>query len=281
MAASVGKGAFPGDTYIADLTLAAKTKRSWVLPLIGIILLSAIADIGILAKIIAVNFDYDEADPMIWFLAAVIAFCYIGIGLTAGNKAREACAFGRRTSWILFIVAFVAEVAVLFLIAWLRYRMQIESDDLKLLANGAASSSFSGGSEEVSASNDSASPKVLHETIFLAIIMFLGAFLSVVVAYYRTDAVTEEKARRAKAALPEDAALYSRVYFEIAANDKKDREYEAEECRLDERAVESAFRLSSLASQLNGILDPADAHDFRQMSRQATSSYYRESNSSS
>ena len=101
----------------------------------------------------------------------------------------------------------------------------------------------------------------------LITVMFAGALLEVLHAYYVDDPFTLEEERLARAHIAEDRLIYDQTFAQVAVNDQKSRAYEEQERRLDSRAISCAFRLSELAAQLNGIVDPADAQDFSEASR--------------
>ncbi len=105
--------------------------------------------------------------------------------------------------------------------------------------------------------------------------MFIGALLEMYYAYCTYDAYAGEKKRLAESHIAEDRLLYEKVYFDIVSSPEKNLEYERRERELDRKALECAFKVNKLSTQLNSIVDPADAYDFTSISRSINHSVAR------
>lgn len=116
---------------------------------------------------------------------------------------------------------------------------------------------------------------VLFPAIALSLIMFIGALLEMYYAYCTYDAYAGEKKRLAESHIAEDRLLYEKVYFDIVSSPEKNLEYERRERELDRKALECAFKVNKLSTQLNSIVDPADAYDFTSISRSINHSVAR------
>ena len=114
----------------------------------------------------------------------------------------------------------------------------------------------------------------ISKVFVMTLMMALSAFLSCIYAYYSGDVISEAVYRRGKTMLPSDRALYDKVFFDQSSDIGKEREYEARERELDRRAIESAFKLGSIASQLNGMVDPADAYEFIEAQNALSTDYF-------
>lgn len=116
---------------------------------------------------------------------------------------------------------------------------------------------------------------VLFPAIALSLIMFIGALLEMYYAYCTYDAYAGEKKRLAESHIAEDRLLYEKNYFDIVSSPEKNLEYERRERELDRKALECAFKVNKLSTQLNSIVDPADAYDFTSISRSINHSVAR------
>ena len=95
---------------------------------------------------------------------------------------------------------------------------------------------------------------VLFPAIALSLIMFIGALLEMYYAYCTYDAYAGEKKRLAESHIAEDRLLYEKVYFDIVSSPEKNLEYERRERELDRKALECAFKVNKLSTQLNSCL---------------------------
>ncbi|WP_251230518.1 hypothetical protein [Adlercreutzia aquisgranensis] len=294
--------AFPGDRYISDLKKAAKSSRSWIGALRIAILISAVADLYIMWDLVCLALDETKPVDLIpsllsggtehllaggttFFITLSLVLSYLFIGHLVGKKAREYKEFRNASSLVVTIVASLVEALALVCIAFFRLVCKVLEAGLSG-GSGMSSGAFSEFSDASASAglgwevftpagfadflaggvSDNVLVDAAIDAAVLAAIMFLGAFLSMVVAYYKGDPIAGRTLRSAQANLHNDSRAYWLAYYRAAADPAKEREYEAAERRLDREAVGVLFSLSSLASQLNGILDPADAREFRSAS---------------
>lgn len=272
--------AFPGDTYISDLQVAAKSGKIWTKFLFSVVVLAAIADFYFMQDTLAVAAGWpavkqitevidtflgnqvsgDAANPLAiagtLIVAASMVFTYLFIGRIAGKKYKEYRSFGERQNLAEMLIALAFEVIALIGFTVIRY-------DGEMLQLDPASPTFY---EDYMAA--------LVMTALMTLIMVVAAFLAIFHSYVTGDSVAAATLENARASLSEDRALYDREFAKHAINPSRNRKYERRELDIDNRAIASAFRLSSLASQLNGVLDPADAYEFRQIGRMAIDDYY-------
>ena len=282
--------AFPGDTYVADLKKAAKSSRSWVKWLWLGIFLSSVADLYIVWTLICFVTDAYDPDYVIecfmsgkvptsllfskpeltvdgvlipgaisLLITVALVVSYLFVGHTIGKKAREFKEFRKVSSLLSTMLAAIAEAVVLILIVYFRYRAEMALPD---------------NAQAIAAGDTLVIERAFLTVVVLAITMLLGAFLSMLVAYYEGNCVTEMILRESKAHIYDDARVYRQAYYCYASDADKERGYDKAERAIDEEAIGVAFSLSSLASQLNGIVDPADANEFRSVSKMVAEGGY-------
>ncbi|WP_286142548.1 hypothetical protein [Adlercreutzia caecimuris] len=251
--------AFPSDTYVEDLHAATKTKRPWVKGLLGVVVLSVTVDIYLLQDSFALmlgNASFldvfgADGDRSKWMDFAFVALMCVGFivlylkfSSMAGSKFSEFKVSRSKAAFASGALFFVLLVIVLALVGIVRFRsVAFDADSL------------------------SDTDDTLLETIALLTVMGLGALMSMIRSYYSVDLYAAEKKRLAEAHIPEDRLLYERTYAAHAVDPIAILEHETKERELDRQMVESAFRVCELSTQLNGIVDPADAHDFTQIGR--------------
>ncbi len=261
------KQAFPGDTYLADMHNAAKSGKPWTKRLLIAVVLGFFADLYFLHDTVDIAFDNASGSFLSfygWIVAGALVLLYLFIGFTFGKKLRDYKSFRESSSLVSAIVAVV--VLIIALVALTIFRLSAE---LEASVGTVMNSFFS-----YLAANDYFIQ--ISKVFVMTLVMALSTFVSALYSYYSGDAVSEAVYRESVAALPADRALYNRVFFEHSNNIDKEREYEAQERELDRRAVESAFKLGSLASQLNGMVDPADAYEFLEIQRTITKDYFND-----
>ncbi|MCI8425195.1 MAG: hypothetical protein HFJ72_05985 [Adlercreutzia sp.] len=296
--------AFPSDTYIEDLSKSVKTDKVWVKWLPWVIALTVLADFYLLQDAFAWMLEtasladvaafilpfLDKAeyvtDAMIVqaFFSLFVCVALIAVYLTfcslAGRKLAEYRAFrgGKCLGSCLFYLA--AVLTILAFITIVRYCSILDEASASSTTStfsgfGASGSSDSGfgfggsfGSEAIGGSLDLRFDELAFvQTLGLVAVMFAGALLEILHAYYAIDPYAVEKKRLAQAYVAEDRLLYDQTFARLAVDGQRARAYEEQERRLDSRTINTAFRLSELAAQLNGIVDPADAQDFSEASR--------------
>lgn len=281
--------AFPGDRYIANLEIAAKASKPWVRVLWVAVLISACADFYIVWDLLAQLLEWTDPSDVLAglrygvfdlegpFVVCALVASYIFLGRVVGKKAAEYKAFRAKSSFAIASIAFVFDCLMLVVVTILRFFSEIKKV-LNLSADGANDEAFgeavldaltafsSGGIGGFFESLGPVAVIAVMNALSLALVMVLGAALSMIASYYGSDPVASEKLCDAKSSLHQDSQVYEKVYFQYAADPEKDRRYEEQEQRLDEEMIGAVLQLSSLASQLNGVLDPADAQEFRQAS---------------
>lgn len=279
--------AFPGDRYIANLKTAAKASRPWVRVLWVAVIVSAFADFYIMWDLLAQltncpgpdsTLSQIVGDPQGPFVTCALVASYILLGRVVGNKAAEYKAFRTTSSLAITLISLVFEALTLVAVTVLRFlgvmKHHLGNDfDENIMA---AFNAFS--SDGISAAVDSLGKYAVTasiEALVFASVMALGAVLSMVASYYGSDPVSSEKYRSAKSHIHQDYQAYEKTYFQYAANPEKDRGYEEQEQRLDREMVTAVFELSSIASQLNGVMDPADAQEFRQVNSVVSRDWFR------
>ena len=250
---------FPSDTYVADLDAAMKTKRPWVKGLLGVVVLSVAVDIYLLQDSFALMLgnasfldvfgaDGDRSEWMGFAFVALICLGFIVLYLKfssmAGSKFSEFKVSRSKAAFVSGALFFILLVIVLALVGIVRFRsVAFDADSLSDVDD------------------------TLLETIALLTVMGLGALMSMIRSYYSVDLYAAEKKRLAEAHIPEDRLLYEKTYAIHAVDPIAILGHETKERELDRQMVESAFRICELSTQLNGIVDPADAHDFTQIGR--------------
>lgn len=297
--------AFRDDTYIADLQRASKTSRTWTKLIVPAILLSVFADFYLLQDAFAwmlgtssfsdllsrgvslssLGESFSAISTMLVCLALIVI--YLEIGSVAGKKLSEYRAFRKRSSLGACIFLFILEITVLVLIALVRYLSICDASGQSASssfagggfgqgtgsASSGSSSGFGGGGFGSATDSGSSAPmlewdfEAFMQTLGLVTAMVMGAFLGALHAYYTIDPYAAEKKRLAEAYIAEDRSLYRQVYGKYVISPERILELEGRERDLDRRAVACAFRVNELVAQLNGIVDPADAQDFRSISR--------------
>lgn len=271
-----GNGAYPGDTYIRDLYDAANSGRPWVKYFYYVLILAFFADLYFLY--LTVVFVVKDgtlpdflADVFSLIIAATLVVLYLFVSITFGNKLKEFIAFRDRTSLVSTIIAFVVLILALYGLTIFRLALEIssteglESRSILHVATGM-----------LTILRNPAYVDPASRVFVMTLVMLLSAFIGSIYAYYKGDAVTEKIYRVSLASLAEDKALYNKIFFKNSNNEELERQYEAAESQLDKKAVSIAFRLGSLASQLNGMVDPADAHEFLEAQKLISAEYFRE-----
>lgn len=258
--------AFPGDTYLEDMREAAKAGKPWAGKLIFAIVLCFFADLYFLHDTVDIAFDNVEGGFLsiyAWGIAAALVLLYLYIAFVFGKKFKEYRAFGVTSSCVSAIIAAVVLLLALFFLTVFRLSSELDSSVGEVIGSFFPYLSSSDYVTEIS--------KVFVMTLMMA----LSAFLSSIYAYYRGDVISEAVYRKGKTMLPSDRLLYNRVFFDYSNDVDKEREYEARERELDRRATESAFKLGSIASQLNGMVDPADAYEFIEARNALSVDYFK------
>ena len=259
--------AYPGDTYLLDTHKAADEGKPWARWLIVAVIFGFFADLYFLHDTVDVAFDNASGSFLSvysWVVAGALVLLYLFIGHIGGKKLRDYKVFRVGSSLVAAIVAFAFLAIALIALTVFRLSTELDASVLSVVR------SFLSYLSE----NDYVIP--VSKVFVMTLVMLLSAFISALHAYYSGDAVSETVYRESVAALPSDTALYNKVFFEHSNNVEKEREYEEQERALDRRAVESAFKLASIASQLNGMVDPADAYEFIQAQRSITADYFDE-----
>lgn len=224
-----------------------------------------------------------------YFVPIALLASYLCMGYLAGKKIIEFKSLRRKPALITAVIFTVFEIVVLVVLFIIRcYGEAQRSGDM---GSGGLSSSLSLGNaaSTLSLSKPSSSPglfeffdivfelgvEVLFPAIALSLIMFIGALLEMYYAYCTYDAYAGEKKRLAESHIAEDRLLYEKVYFDIVSSPEKNLEYERRERELDRKALACAFKVNKLSTQLNSIVDPADAYDFTSISRSINHSVAR------
>ena len=281
--------AFPGDTYVADLHDAADSGKPWMKFFPFVIVLSVFADIGLLVDTFCTVFDKSFppsglTDIFVTVLAPIAFIAvYVSFGYSAGKKRQEWKAFGDPSSHFTSTLLLLVEFAVVGFLGLVRWFGEVYKSGggsgastvtLGFANSGSSGFGFGLGTSTASTNGflsfwDSAMDAgfdAAMPAIALVVITMLGAAMSYYYSYGTYDAFAGEKTRIAESHMAEDTQLYERVYFEHAASIEKSRDYEARERELDREVVESVYKIRSLATKLNGIVDPADAHEFARVS---------------
>ena len=209
------------------------------------------------------------------------------MGYLAGKKIIEFKSLRRKPALITAVIFTVFEIIVLVALFIIRCYGEVQRSGG--MGGGGLTGSLSFGSagtltlgksssNGLSAFFDKVSDlgvDVLFPAIALSLIMFIGALLEMYYAYCTYDAYAGEKKRLAESHIAEDRLLYEKVYFDIVSSPEKNLEYERRERELDRKALECAFKVNKLSTQLNSIVDPADAYDFTSISRSINHSVAR------
>lgn len=302
--------AFPGDTYISDLKRASKTGKAWTRLLGFAVLLSVIADFYLLQDAFAWMLGEASVTDILAdggsllqvaispsvFVCVALVVLYLVFSDIAGKKLAEFRAFHGASSLFAFLLLLLVLMVVLAFIAMVRFESIIDEVSVDVsggFAGGFGGGDAFGGAEDFgfSASSGFGAPaqddlfdpfadfwalsssdrvSALIRTALITSVMMLGAFLEMVRSYCSFNPYAGEKLRLAEGCIAEDRRLYMSVYAQHAADPVKNLGYEEKERELDREAVACSFRISELAAQLNGIVDPADAHDFCAVSRLVT-----------
>lgn len=222
-----------------------------------------------------------------YFVPIALLASYLCMGYLAGKKIIEFKSLRRKPALITAVIFTVFEIIVLVALFIIRCYDEVQRSGG--MGGGGLTSSLSFGSagtltlgksssNGLSAFADKVSDlgvDVLFPAIALSLIMFIGALLEMYYAYCTYDAYAGEKKRLAESHIAEDRLLYEKVYFDIVSSPEKNLEYERRERELDRKALECAFKVNKLSTQLNSIVDPADAYDFTSISRSINHSVAR------
>lgn len=222
-----------------------------------------------------------------YFVPIALLASYLCMGYLAGKKIIEFKSLRRKPALITAVIFTVFEIIVLVALFIIRCYGEVQRSGG--MGGGGLTSSLSFGSagtltlgksssNGLSAFFDKVSDlgvDVLFPAIALSLIMFIGALLEMYYAYCTYDAYAGEKKRLAESHIAEDRLLYEKVYFDIVSSPEKNLEYERRERELDRKALECAFKVNKLSTQLNSIVDPADAYDFTSISRSINHSVAR------
>lgn len=285
--------AYTGDTYVYDLAKASNAGKPWMkLVLLGVVL-TVLSDFALLSNVFSYLFDTGSGglkDILLNYVVPISTIAgYLFIGFFAGKKLREYRVLRRKSALASFIFFMALELLILIMISVVRYYSELA------IAGAGVQNAFSGGFGSVASgfsggfgSGGFGSSKqgilgmlgltfdadTLWCALMLSFVMCLGALLEMYHSYCTYEPFAAEKKSLAQAHIAEDKLLYEKVYFETALSPEKCAVYERMEEELDKRAVDSAFRISELATKLNGIVDPADAYDFCTISRLANHEFF-------
>lgn len=222
-----------------------------------------------------------------YFVPIALLASYLCMGYLAGKKIIEFKSLRRKPALITAVIFTVFEIIVLVALFIIRCYGEVQRSGG--MGGGGLTSSLSFGSAGTLTLGKSSSSglsafadkvadlgvDVLFPAIALSLIMFIGALLEMYYAYCTYDAYAGEKKRLAESHIAEDRLLYEKVYFDIVSSPEKNLEYERRERELDRKALECAFKVNKLSTQLNSIVDPADAYDFTSISRSINHSVAR------
>lgn len=222
-----------------------------------------------------------------YFVPIALLASYLCMGYLAGKKIIEFKSLRRKPALITAVIFTVFEIIVLVALFIIRCYGEVQRSGG--MGGGGLTSSLSFGSAGTLTLGKSSSNglsafadkvadlgvDVLFPAIALSLIMFIGALLEMYYAYCTYDAYAGEKKRLAESHIAEDRLLYEKVYFDIVSSPEKNLEYERRERELDRKALECAFKVNKLSTQLNSIVDPADAYDFTSISRSINHSVAR------
>lgn len=222
-----------------------------------------------------------------YFVPIALLASYLCMGYLAGKKIIEFKSLRRKPALITAVILTVFEIIVLVALFIIRCYGEVQRSGG--MGGGGLTSSLSFGSAGTLTLGKSSSNglsafadkvadlgvDVLFPAIALSLIMFIGALLEMYYAYCTYDAYAGEKKRLAESHIAEDRLLYEKVYFDIVSSPEKNLEYERRERELDRKALECAFKVNKLSTQLNSIVDPADAYDFTSISRSINHSVAR------
>lgn len=208
------------------------------------------------------------------------------MGYLAGKKIIEFKSLRRKPALITAVIFTVFEIIVLVALFIIRCYGEVQRSGgmgdgglgFSFGSAGTLSLGKASPSNGLSAFADKVADlgvDVLFPAIALSLIMFIGALLEMYYAYCTYDAYAGEKKRLAESHIAEDRLLYEKVYFDIVSSPEKNLEYERRERELDRKALECAFKVNKLSTQLNSIVDPADAYDFTSISRSINHSVAR------
>ncbi|MCQ2751679.1 MAG: hypothetical protein MJ189_01035 [Coriobacteriales bacterium] len=303
--------AYPSDTYIEDLHKATKSSKTWVKVLPFVIAICVCADFALVSDTFAYYFDagFDTAEPGFldylflyaekYAIPAALVIAYLAVGFVAGKHFAEYKALGSKKAVLFTIILLALEIVVLVFIGLVRY-LGILNQEIDKAATGGLAYVFmpfvlqawafgdkgggSGSSTSIDTSASSSGSNMVSDTatfvfdqqafmwtMALCIIMFLGAFLGFLYSYYTYDAFSARKKEIATQFLPADKAIFENTFNSVAFNKTKNSTYEYEENLLDQKASQQSFIVTKLAVQLNGIVDPADAYDFENISKVVSS----------
>lgn len=292
--ASLHPKAYSGDSYVSDLAKASKSGKPWMTFVLFGVFITVLADFSMLSSVFSYLFDTGSSGLvnflLNYFVPLATILGYLFIGFFAGKKLREFMVLRRGTALVSSILFMLIEIAILLLIAIVRYYSELA------IAGAGTQNAFSGGfgggaggfSGGFGGQGFGSSEQGFFDTLgltfdadalwcalMLSFVMVIGALLEIYYSYCTYDPFAAEKKILAEAHIAEDRLLYEKVYFEVTSSSEKNSAYEERERELDRRTVDVAFRISSLAMQLNGIVDPADAYDFCTVSRLINEDYFK------
>ena len=222
-----------------------------------------------------------------YFVPIALLASYLCMGYLAGKKIIEFKSLRRKPALITAVIFTVFEIIVLVALFIIRCYGEVQRSGG--MGGGGLTSSLSFGSAGTLTLGSSSSTglsafvdkvsdlgvDVLFPAIALSLIMFIGALLEMYYAYCTYDAYAGEKKRLVESHIAEDRLLYEKVYFDIVSSPEKNLEYERRERELDRKALACAFKVNKLSTQLNSIVDPADAYDFTSISHSINHSVAR------
>ncbi|MDO5426686.1 MAG: hypothetical protein Q4F54_02805 [Coriobacteriia bacterium] len=197
---------------------------------------------------------------------------YLFVSIVFGKKLSEYMAFRDTSSLVSTIVALA--ILVLALASLTVFRL---SSEISAMGDGQTKVSvlqIIAGFFSILASPKYVDP--VSKVFVMTLIMSLSAIIGAIYAYYGSDAVSGRIYRISLSELPKDRALYNKIFLKNSNNIETERNYDLQEWKIDKQAVDSAFKLGSIASQLNGMVDPADAHDFLEAQKLIGSDYFNE-----
>ena len=278
--------AFPGDTYISDLHKASKTGKPWIKIIPAVIIIAFAADYWLLTDTFSMAFQ--SGFWVTYFVPISLIISYLALGYLAGKKMAEWRSLRRSSALKVFSLLFIVEILVLIFLGILRcYGEVIQnggmggSSGLNMSFNGAAAEqTLQIGNKASSTGLDAFFSKVselgvdvIFPAVALSLIMLIGAMLGMYYAYCSYDAFAGEKKHLAESYIAEDRQLYEKAFYKAVNLQNKTLDYERRERDLDKKAVATTFKVNSLATQLNGIVDPADAYDFCKISKSITDKF--------
>lgn len=281
--------AYEGDTYVKDLNKSSKARAPWVSFFPLGVALACLADLYLLSDTMNMVIRDDLYILIFPVISVFVALALFGVcaffSYIVGRRIREYTAFEKRTALASSIFLLVINIGVLITLFLVRLDGEVKKSGG--YGSGLQQLSFGGSSEgtlSIGASSGGdggilafvgtiiekatdMGPDVWINALVLSLIMLLAIILEAFYAYFSYDPFAGEKKKLAEAYAAEDRQLYERIFFERVSTPEKCKEYERRERELDKRVVTSAFKINRIATQLNGMVDPADAYDFCRISR--------------